>query len=239
MHRLYVKIFLWFWIGVLVVSATLVTVTELTHSRADDDRRWQEKFSPRVHMWARQQTDILAVEGPRSLARYVGSIEYDPGVMNYLVDERGVDVLGREVPPILSEAASSMAAAAPGSVLVDAHERFIAEKMADGNGRTYVVLVDYPTPSVLNRTLVELLSGGVYSGGVSAASVGRALAVLAVAGVFCFVLARHIANPIERLRAAISDATSTGWPSASDISSRRSARCSPTSRIRSGRRSRG
>ena len=39
MHRLHVKIFLWFWLGVLVVSGTLVSLTELSHSRAEDDRR--------------------------------------------------------------------------------------------------------------------------------------------------------------------------------------------------------
>jgi two-component system sensor histidine kinase CpxA len=202
MHRLYLKIFLWFWVGVVVVSGTVVTLTELTHSRADDDRRWQEKYTPRVHMWARQQTDILAAEGTASLARYVESIEYDPGVSNYVFDDQGHDVLGRPAPPVILRAAASMATAHDGSVLVDAHERFIAEKIADVTGREYLVLVDYPAPTVLNRSLVEFLSADFYRRGFDRATLVRFAAVVAVAGLFCFLLARHIAQPIERLRAA-------------------------------------
>src|SRR5262249_3546685 len=86
LNRVYLKICVWFWVGVAVVSATLLTLTELTHSRADDDRRWQEKYGPRVHMWARQQTGILGSEGAPALARYIASIEYDPGVSNYVFD---------------------------------------------------------------------------------------------------------------------------------------------------------
>lgn len=69
MHRLYVKIFLWFWMGVIVVSVTLATMTALTHSRAEDDRRWREKYGPRVDLWARQEVGILHTSGPAELAR--------------------------------------------------------------------------------------------------------------------------------------------------------------------------
>lgn len=202
MHRLHAKIFLWFWVGVVIVSATVITLTELTHPRAEDDRRWQQRYVPRVHMWARQETDILASEGADSLARYVGSFQYDPGVTNYFLDERGADLLGRRLPPVMRAAAKSMSASPPGSVLVDAHERFIAEKTADARGRSYLVMVDYPTPSVMNRSLFEFLSVDWSTTGVEAGAIARLGAVLAVAGVFCFFLARHIAHPIERLRAA-------------------------------------
>ena len=54
MRRLHVKIFLWFWLAVVVVTITLGALTELAHSRAEDDRRWAEKYRPRVDLWARQ-----------------------------------------------------------------------------------------------------------------------------------------------------------------------------------------
>jgi hypothetical protein len=65
MRRLDFKIFLWFWLGVIVVSATLVTLTELTHSRTQDDASWRTKYGPRVDLWARQETHILRTQGPR------------------------------------------------------------------------------------------------------------------------------------------------------------------------------
>jgi two-component system OmpR family sensor kinase len=63
-------------------------------------------------------------------------------------------------------------------------------------------MVDWPGPSVLNRSLFEFLSPDIYAERPSAASLGRIAAVLVVAGVVCFVLARHIARPVDQLRLA-------------------------------------
>src|SRR6185295_2695342 len=93
--RLHVKVFLWFWLGVVVVSGTLIGLTELTHSRAEDDTMWREKYGPRVDLWARQETHILRTQGPAALETYVGSFQSDPGVRNYIFDGAGKEVLGR------------------------------------------------------------------------------------------------------------------------------------------------
>jgi len=202
MHRLHVKIFLWFWLGVLVVSGTLVSLTELSHSRAEDDRAWQEKYTPRLDMWARQESGILRREGPAGLERYVGSFEMDPGVTNYIFDADGHEVLGRNPAPPVLRLVQSMADWPAGKPRVDTEERIIAERVIDVRGTPHVVVVDWPSPSVLNRSLFEFLSPDIYAQRPSGASVGRIVAVLAVAGVVCFIMARHIARPIDRLRSA-------------------------------------
>jgi two-component system sensor histidine kinase CpxA len=202
MHRLHVKIFLWFWLGVLVVSGTLWSMTELTHTRAEDDRRWEDKFTPRVDLWARQETQILRRDGPAALERYIGSFQSDPGVTNYIFDADGHELLSRQATEPVLHLVKSMANWPAGSPRVDQAERIIAEKVIDSRGVSHVVVVDFPSPSVLNRSLLEFLSPDVYTAGPDKAAVGRLLAVLAVAGVFCFVLARHIARPIDRLRSA-------------------------------------
>lgn len=201
MHRLHVKIFLWFWVSVVVVSATLVTLTELTYSRAEDDRHWAAKYGPRVDLWARQETRILRTEGTAALERYVSSFESDPGVLNYIFDAGEQEVLGRQADPLVVGVVRSLAAAAGGTQRVDAEQRIIAEKIVDARGTPYVVVVDFPSPSILTRSLFEFLSLDQNAApGVDKVALLRLVAVLAVAGGFCFVLARHIANPIERLR---------------------------------------
>jgi len=134
MHRLHVKIFLWFWLGVLVVSGTLVSLTELSHSRAEDDRAWQEKYTPRLDMWARQESGILRREGPAGLERYVGSFEMDPGVTNYIFDADGHEVLGRNPAPPVLRLVQSMADWPAGKPRVDTAERIIAERVIDVRG---------------------------------------------------------------------------------------------------------
>jgi two-component system sensor histidine kinase CpxA len=202
MHRLHVKIFLWFWLGVLVVSGTLVSMTELSHSRAEDDRAWAEKYTPRLDMWARQESQILRREGPAALARYVDSFEMDPGVQNYIFDAERHEVLGRPLSPEVKRLLDAMDEWPAGQPRVDAAARIIAERVVDNRGASHVVVVDWPQPSLLNRSLFEFLSPDIRGERFSAAALGRILAVLGVAGVVCFVLARHIARPVDQLRLA-------------------------------------
>ena len=202
MHRLSVKIFLWFWLGVLVVSGTLWSMGELSYTREEDDRRWEEKYTPRLQMWARQESGILRREGPAALARYVASFSMDPGVVNYVFDAEGHEMLGREPVPAVTRLLKAMDGWPPNTPRVDPAERIIAERVIDARGVPHVIVVDWPGPSVLNRSLLEFLSPESYGQGVNPWAVGRLFVVLGVAGALCFVVARNIAGPIDRLRVA-------------------------------------
>ena len=203
MRRLHVKIFLWFWLGVLIVSGTLVSLTELSHSRAEDDRRWEEKYTPRLDMWARQESGILRREGPAALARYVGSFEMDPGVVNYIFDADGTDVLGRTPDAPVRRLVKSMDGLAAGLAARrprgtdhrrTRHRR--PRRVAHRGGRlpepvgAQPIAVRVPVAGHLRRAPEPRVDRP-----------GRARCSL-VAGVLCFVLARHIAQPIDRLRLA-------------------------------------
>src|SRR4030095_709482 len=199
--RLHIKVFLWFWLGVVVVSGTLIGLTAPTHSRAQDDRLWQEKYGPRVDLWARQETHILRTKGSAVLEEYVGSFQAPQGVRNYMCDASGHEGFDREAPKPVLAIVNALMQSSGWTQRVDPVERIIAERAIDANGKPYVVVVDFPEPSVLSRPLFELLSAD-FSGRPTRASAVRLAAVIGVAGIFCFVLARHIASPIDRLRLA-------------------------------------
>jgi hypothetical protein len=264
MHRLHVKIFLWFWVSVVVVSATLVTLTELTYSRAEDDRHWAAKYGPRVDLWARQETRILRTEGTAALERYVSSFESDPGVLNYIFDADEQEVLGRQADPLVVGVVRSLAAAAGGTQRVDAEQRIIAEKIVDARGTPYVVVVDFPSPSILTRSLFEFLSLDQNPpastkprwSGSSPCSRWRAGSVSCwpvTSRTRSSVCARSPAgSPVNnctrastrasstaRTKSPISDAISIAWRSGSSISSRLNVCCSGTCRTRCDRRWRG
>ena len=152
MHRLFFKIFLWFWLGIVAVSGTLVMLTQLTHSRAEDDRRWHERYGPRVDLWARQEAHILRVEGTASLEKYVNSFQSSPGVRNYIFDADGHEVLGRQVPPPVTRALTAMnQSSQPRQQFYD-DERIIAQKIITVTGVPYVVVLDFPEPTLLSRS---------------------------------------------------------------------------------------
>ena len=77
---LFFKIFLWFWLGIIVVSATLVASTALTFSRRTADERWSQRNGPRVDLWAQQEVGIFDRDGKSGVEKYIGSFEGGPGV---------------------------------------------------------------------------------------------------------------------------------------------------------------
>jgi two-component system sensor histidine kinase CpxA len=195
--RLVPKIFLWFWLGIVVISGTLMALTELTHSRAKDDEHWRERYGPRVDLWARQETQILDRQGTEALRKYVASFESDPGVRNYIFDATGHEVLEREVPQHVRQVVSLMEHASSTEQRLLTQDRIVAEKIVRGGDQEYVVIVSFPQPSLLRAPLVDFL---VEDLGTEA--LVRFSALLAVAAAFSFWLARQITSPIDRLRAA-------------------------------------
>ena len=195
--RLVPKIFLWFWLAIVAVGATLVTLTEVTHSRAKDDALWRERYGPRVDLRARQATQILENEGTVALRKYLASIDVPPSRRSYLFDADGHEVLGQDVPPPVLRALEATREAANTEQRFFREDRIIAEKIIGETGRAHAVIVSFPQPSLLYAPLVDFLSEDLGRDGVI-----RLVAILAVAGALCFWLARQITSPLDKLRAA-------------------------------------
>jgi two-component system sensor histidine kinase CpxA len=196
MSRLFYKVFLWFWLSIVVASATLMALTVVKHSRASRDEHWRDRFGPRVDLWARQEAEILDHEGTSALSKYVGSIESDPGIRNYLFDAGGLGLLARQAPPLVLQTVASVTQSGAAAQFF-ARDRVIAEKVFGPSGRSYVVIVTFPHPSVLPRRLFQFLGEDLERNGII-----RLGAILLVAGLFCFWLARQITSPIDKLRLA-------------------------------------
>ena len=143
--RLHIKVFLWFWLGVVVVSGTLIGLTELTHSRAQDDRLWREKYGPRVDLWARQETHILRTKGSggaRGVRRIVP--ERSGRAELHVRRQRARGVRPHAAAAGARRCVDALMQSAGWTQHVDPVERIIAERVIDANGNPYVVVVDFP-----------------------------------------------------------------------------------------------
>jgi two-component system sensor histidine kinase CpxA len=196
MPRLFYKIFLWFWLSIVVVSITLLALTASTRSRSVQDERWHNKYGPRVDLWARQESEILDHEGQSALRKYVRSFESDPGVRNYLFDADGEELLTRQAPSIVHQTVAAVFQSQGNQEQFFTAQRMIAEKVAGPGGKPYVVVVTFPQPSILRRRLFEFFDD------LGSDGVIRFGTILLVAGLFCFWLTRQITSPIDKLRLA-------------------------------------
>jgi signal transduction histidine kinase len=195
--RLVPKVFLWFWLAIVAVGATLVALTEFTHSRAKDDALWRERYGPRVDLWARQETQILDRQGTEALRKYVASFESDPGVHNYVFDAAGRDVLEQHAPAQVLQTVGLMHDASSAEQRFFTQQRMVAERLVRASGQAYVVIVSFPQPSLLYTPLADFLIEDLGKEGLI-----RFGAILAVAGALCFWLARQVISPLDKLRAA-------------------------------------
>jgi signal transduction histidine kinase len=197
MDRLFYRVFLWFWLSIIVVSITLVALTAIRHSRSSEDEHWRDKYGPRVDLWARQETHILDHDGISALTKYVKSFESDPGVRNYLFGDNEQELLGRQAPAVVLRTVSSMTQSHRAEEQFFAGDRLIAEKTVGTTGSSYVVVVTFPQPSILRRPLWQFLGEDIGRDGIV-----RLGAILLIAGLFCFWLAQQIISPIGKLRLA-------------------------------------
>jgi signal transduction histidine kinase len=197
MRRLFYKIFLWFWLAIVVVSLTLAALTASEHSRTSEDEHWRNKYGPMVDLWAQREGEVLDRDGKSGLEKYVGTFVKQPGVQAYMFDAAGREVLARPTPRPVLAILSQMESSSATDPRFFTEERIIAEKTIGPSGHQYVVVVTYPQPSVLRRPLFQFLFADLGTRGIL-----RLIAILLVAGLFCFWLTRQITHPIDKLRLA-------------------------------------
>jgi signal transduction histidine kinase len=189
MHSLYWRIFLAFWaaLALILVGTVTVAVNATAHRT---DRPWIQ----RGQLYA-QAARAFEAGGPEALKNWLQSLGAEPFSRTFVVEPGGREILGRPLPRSLTGAggataggASDGAAAAAGPIAPIGGALVL---VAPG-GSTYHVVIGPVRDS-------PRLFGELELPGVPLTILAIALAVSA--GV-CFILARYLASPVDRLRLA-------------------------------------
>jgi two-component system sensor histidine kinase CpxA len=182
MHSLYWRIFLAFWVALaLILVGTLTVAVNATAHRTD--RPWVQ----RGQLYA-QAARAFESGGPAALKDWLEALSGEPFSRTFVVDPAGKEMLGRPLPQFLSGAAgaggpSGAPSIAPiGGALV----------LIGADGSSYHVVVGPVRENP--RLFGELELPGV--------PLSILLIALVVSGALCFLLARYLASPVDRLRLA-------------------------------------
>lgn len=203
MNSLFFKIFLWFWLGIVVVSATLVTSAALIRSRSAEEERWRQKYQLTLDLRSQHEVDSFERSGVAETSKYIGSLEQRDPMVNYLFDAQGHEALGRQVPARVSKIFASLSQAPPGQPYFFNQERIMAKRVVGPSGRPYLFVITFPPRPFLPHSMVQFLFQDVATEGIL-----RVVVVVLIAGIFCLWLARHISGPIGKLRIAAREITS-------------------------------
>jgi signal transduction histidine kinase len=190
LRSLFLKIFLSFWLAMVLVSATLIASVVTTQSQFNAMRA--EEFDRTVMpLMAARAADILDDHGMGALADFLSSLQTTLRWQAYLFDDEGKEILSQPTPPEVD----AMAMAALQSVdtkIQNSHStNFAATRTTGSTGTHYVLVIGTHVESVADvlRAPIEV-------------QVVRAAAVLFIAGLVCFWLARYITAPVLHLREA-------------------------------------
>jgi len=184
--RLFIKVFLWFWLTVLALFA-LFLASRMLGTRLVPSTDVIASFAPRV---ADETAHAYESGGPQEFEQFDRRLVGKSGVELYLIDGYGKDVLSRPVP---SDSFSIVRAARSDGRILSRYglrSHSSSYKFTSPSGHPYVLLVRAPLQ--LGRFLDATAGGGLPFFGV----------VLLIVTLFCFWLTHHIVTPIQGIQSA-------------------------------------
>src|SRR6266404_4400008 len=186
-HRLFVKIFSWFWVTALVIIGIIFVGRRVMDLRPIES---SSMYASVASMLAAEAARAYESGGPAGFTRFASSLAGDHKSQLFLLDEFNKDVLSRAISRETLRLASEAGKDQLVTKYIPLYERVAAYKFVSSSGRPYT-LVLYEHSAPLNLTGV-LLSAGI----------PFLLGLLFVVTVLCFWLSYHIAAPIHNIQSA-------------------------------------
>jgi signal transduction histidine kinase len=187
---LFLKIFLSFWLAMVLVSATLIAsvVTTQSQFKAMRAAEFDRTVMP---LMAARAADILDDHGMGALADFLTSLQTTLHWQAYLFDDEGKEILSQPTPPEVDAMASAALQSVETRIQTSHGTNFSATRTTGSTGTHYVLVIGTHVESVADILKAPL-----------EVQLVRATTVLFIAGLFCFWLTRYITTPILRLRSA-------------------------------------
>ncbi len=187
MHRLFIKIFLWFWLAMALVWSAFSLPTQLTQNEEVVDR-FRALTGQRLVLAGRVAVS-LGRRSPDAIAQFMSDLEEEGAPYPFVFDAELNEITGRAAP----DAARATAAETLETGVVHGGFRgstpYAGRSFVDRLDDTYAVVqrlpsrLDLPPPSVLPIVI-------------------RWLGVLLMSGLVCYAMARYMLSPVGTLSAA-------------------------------------
>jgi signal transduction histidine kinase len=181
-RSLYLKIFIWFWLAMILISVTLFAAVALTRP-TPTGRSWRDLTQ--VGPNAQKAAEIFEQSGPAALTTTLQATEKASGVSASFFDESGKELSGRAVPPGAGELIAKAAQSREIEFNFAGRNTLVARPVVSSKGQRYTYVAHIPRapfqPSLQTLGL-------------------RLLVVLVIGGIFCYWLARYLTTPLLKLR---------------------------------------
>jgi len=187
-RSLFLKIFLWFWIMMVLIDVASFAVWILQPEIVVS--RWQSATSHALSLYAQQATDIYDTAGTKGLNEFLDRLHRSANISAFVYDERGNPLNGS--PP--TEAGTlARAAIRHNTQKLEIHgNQAFGATIAEGpSGKKYALVAVFPRPRPLGALLPPFRSQPL-----------RWILPIIISGLICYLVALYLTRPILQLRTA-------------------------------------
>jgi signal transduction histidine kinase len=199
MRSLFLKIFLWFWLAMALVSLAFFIVVVTTKPEQPGPLR-HEFHNNLLTVHAQAAAEIFERDGQSALAGYLEHVEQKTHIRAFLFTDQGEEVSGHSAPPEVKQLAEGAKQNNRDESKSSEMGAILAKSAVTPLGRTYVLVAQMPRrgpgPEGFPRR------GPGPPGLRPTTQVLGLIAVLLTGGVVCYGLARYLTAPVVKLRAA-------------------------------------
>lgn len=181
-RSLYLKIFIWFWLAMIIINVVLFAAFALTRP-TPTRRSWRDLAQTGPN--SQKAAEIYEQSGQGALAAALQATEKSSGVNATFFDEAGHELSGRNVPDKARELSAKAAETRDIEFNFDVENTLVARPVVTPKGQLYIYVAHIPRPP-FQPTFQSL---GL-----------RLLVVLVIGGIFCYWLARYLTTPLLKLR---------------------------------------
>jgi signal transduction histidine kinase len=186
-RSLYLKIFIWFWIAMIIINVATFAIFALTRP-TPIRRSWRDLTQ--VGPNAQRAAEVYEQSGAAALTSALQATEKSSGVSATFFDENGRELSGRTPPPGASELITRAAESREVEFNFAGRDTLVARPVISSKGQRYMYVAHIPRPSFQLGLQTQIV---------------RLLVVLVLGGIFCFWLSRYLTTPLLKLRSTTNE----------------------------------
>jgi two-component system, OmpR family, sensor histidine kinase CpxA len=181
-RSLYLKIFIWFWVAMILMNVALFAAVAITRP-TPTGRSWRDLAQ--VGPNAMKAAEVYEQRGPAALAALLQDTERASGVNAGFFDENGRELSGRVVHPGAADLIQKATKSNEIEFDFEGRSTLVARPLVSPKGQRYTYVAHIPRQPYQMSYQTQGL---------------RLLVVLLTGGIFCFGISRYLTKPLLNLR---------------------------------------
>ncbi|HET7113540.1 MAG TPA: HAMP domain-containing protein, partial [Pyrinomonadaceae bacterium] len=181
-RSLYLKIFIWFWLAMIIINGAFFVAFLLTRP-TPTRRSWRDLAQSGPN--AQKAAEVFEQSGSPALNAALQTTEKNSGVSGTFFDESGRELSGRSIPAGASELIARAIESRDLEFNFAGPGTLVARPVVSAKGQRYIYVAHIPRPPFQSAWQTLAI---------------RLLIILVIGGIFCYWLARYLTTPLFKLR---------------------------------------